>query len=183
MRKLSLCIPLDYVATRVDLVVMVCGCLLMLGLGLMMWNALVEVPAVPEKLVLRSAYVTHPLDWSKSSAYLYFNVERDEGDYKYRVVFFNNEARLLEIHKNKKLWVAVDANSDNQFVWAVYDGDLRLMMGRQQIQRWLRHKNGGSYLAIVLSCLAFSCCAFFMVRCHVWNRYYCRGVVDDSGGS
>lgn len=72
MKKLSLYIPLDYVATRVDLVLMVLSCLLMLGLGLMMWNARVEVPPEPKKLVLRSAYVTHPLDWSKSSAFFVF---------------------------------------------------------------------------------------------------------------
>ena len=40
MKKLSLYIPLDYVATRVDLVVMALSCLFMLGLGVMMWDAL-----------------------------------------------------------------------------------------------------------------------------------------------
>lgn len=183
MKKVSWYIPLDYVATRVDLVVMVIGCLLMFVFGLIMWNALVEVPPVPKKLVLRSAYVTHPLDWSKSSAYLYFNVERGEGDYKYRVVFLNNEARLLDVYKDKKLWVAVDASSDNRFVWAVYDDELRLMMSRQQIELWLRHKNGGSYLAIILSCLALGYYGFVMVRCGIWNKYCCGEVVNDPGGS
>lgn len=79
MKKLSLYIPLDYVATRVDLVVMALSCLFMLGLGVMMWDARVEVPPEPKKLVLRSAYVTHPLDRSKSSAFLYFTVGQDEG--------------------------------------------------------------------------------------------------------
>ena len=182
MKKLSLYIPLDYVATRVDLVLMVLSCLLMLGLGLMMWNARVEVPPEPKKLVLRSAYVTHPLDWSKSSAFLYFAVGQDEGSYKYKVEFSGEDAKLLDVHKHKRLWVAVDADGESEFVWAVYDEELRLMVSRKQIEWWVRYNNGGNYFAVVLSCLALSYCGFFIFRCGVWNRHYCRRMVDDNRG-
>ena len=74
MKKSSFYIPPGYVATRCELVFMfLCG-LVMFGVGLMMWAELIEIPPVPQKLVLRSAYVTHSLGGSKSSVYLYFNV-------------------------------------------------------------------------------------------------------------
>ena len=182
MKKQSMYIPLDYVATRVDLVMMVLSGLLILGLGLMMWNARVEVPLEPKKLVLRSAYVTHPLDWSRSSAFLYFTVGQDEGGYKYKVEFSTGDAKLLDVREHEKLWVAVDAKGENEFVWAVYDDELRLMVSRQQIEWWVRYNNGGNYLAVVLSCLALSYCGFFIFRCGIWNRYYCRRKVDDKRG-
>lgn len=178
MKKLSMYIPLDYVATRVDLVMMVLSCLLILGLGLMMWNARVEVPPEPKKLVLRSAYVTHPLDWSRSSVFLYFTVGQGEGGYKYNVEFSTEAAKLLDVHEHKKLWVAVDAKGEHEFVWAVYDDELRLMVSRKQVEWWVRYNNGGNYLAVVLSCLSLSYCSFFMLRCGVWNRYCCRRKVD-----
>ena len=69
MKKSPFYIPPGYVATPMDLVVMVFCCLLMFGLGSMMWGARVEVPPVPKEVVLCSAYVTQPLSRSKSSVY------------------------------------------------------------------------------------------------------------------
>ena len=66
MKKSSFYIPPGYVATRCELVFMFMGCLLMFWLGFRMWDALIEIPAVPEKLVLRSAYVTRLLNVSKA---------------------------------------------------------------------------------------------------------------------
>ena len=167
----SLYMPPGYVATRWDLVWMFLSCLLMFGLGFMMWSELVEVPPVPQKLVLRSAYATQSLSISKAKASLYFNVVRESGEYNYKVEFFHSDTGELNIYKFKALWVAVDLGSDNQFVWAVYDDEFRLLMSRQQIEEWARSKNVGSYFMVVYSCLAIMYLVFNMVRCGIWNRY------------
>ncbi len=180
MKKSPFYISPDYVATPMDLVVMVFGCLLMFGLGLMMWNELVEVPPVPKKMVLLSAYVTQPLTGSKSSAYLYFDVERVESDYKYSIEFPSREARLLGVRKHKKLWVAVDADTDNKFVWAVYDDEFRLMMSRQQIAQWAKGNNARGYIMMVYFCLAISYFVFYIIKYGIYNRSCQRkGFNDD----
>jgi len=179
MKKSPFYMPPGYVATRMDLVAMVFGCLLMFGIGFMMWNERVEVPPVPKKMVLRSAYVTQPLSGSKSSAYLYFNVERGESYYKYRIDFPSYEAELLDVRKHKKLWVAVDAGSDNEFVWAVYDDELLLMMSRQQITQWARVNNFRSYIMVAYSGLAIGYFVFFILRYGIFNRSCHRKVFND----
>ncbi|KMN14995.1 hypothetical protein TU86_06805 [Pseudomonas weihenstephanensis] len=179
MKKSPFYIPPGYVATRMDLVVMVFYCLLMFGLGLMMWEARVEVPPVPKEVVLRSAYVTQPLSRSKSSVYLYFNVERGEGDYKYSIEFPSYESNSLNVRKHGKLWVAVDANSDNEFVWAVYDDEFRLMMSRQQIAQWAKDNNFRSYLMIACFYLAVGYFVFYIIRYGVFNRYCQRKVFSE----
>ena len=179
MKRSSFYIPPGYVATRCELVFMFLGCLLMFWLGFRMWNALVELPPVPEKLVLRSAYVTRPLSLSKAKASLHFNVVRDNGEYSYKIEFFHAETGELNIHKFKKLWVAVDSDSDNQFVWAVYDDEFRLQMSRQQIEGWSKYSNGGGYLMIVYACLATGYFVFFMIRCGIHNRYCYKGLFNE----
>ena len=47
MNKSPFYMPPGYVATPMELVVVVFFCLLMFGVGVMMWNERVEVPAVP----------------------------------------------------------------------------------------------------------------------------------------
>ena len=174
VKKILLYMPPGYVATRCDWVVMVSCCLLMFGLGLLAWNERVKVPLPPQRLMLRSAYVTHSLGVSKSEAQLYFKVEREGGDYTYKIGLPHEEARLLSVHKFKKLWVAVDSGSNEQFVWAVYDEEFRLMMSRQQIEKWVRYRNGRSYLMVTVTCLAMGYYIFNIVRCGVWNKYWCE---------
>ena len=183
MKKSPFYIPPGYVATPMDLVVVVFFCLLMFGVGVMMWNERVEVPAVPKSMVLRSAYVTHALGRSKSSVYLYFNVARSEGDYKYSIEFPSYESKLLNVRKHGKLWVAVDANSDAEFVWAVYDDEFRLMMSRQQIAQWAKDNNFRSYLMIVCFYLAMGYFVFYIIRYGVFNRYCHRKVFNEDGES
>lgn len=48
MKKSSFYIPPGYVATRCELVFIFLGCLVMFGVGLMMWDALVDIPPVPK---------------------------------------------------------------------------------------------------------------------------------------
>ena len=179
MKKSPFYIPPGYVATPMELVVVVFFCLLMFGVGVMMWNERVEVPAVPKSMVLRSAYVTHAVGRSKLSVYLYFNVGRGESDYKYRIEFPSYEDGLLDVRKHKKLWVAVDADSDNTFVWAVYDEEFLLMMSRQQIARWARGNNIISYIMVAYSSLAVGYFVFYIIRCGVFNRYCQRKVCSE----
>ena len=179
MKRSSFYIPPGYVATRCELVFMfLCG-LVMFGVGLMMWAALIEIPPVPQKLVLRSAYVTGPLRISKAKASLHFNVVRDKGEYSYKIEFFHTETGELNIYKFKRLWVAVDSGSDNQFVWAVYDDEFRLMMSRQQIEWWSKYSNGGGYIMIIYSCLATGYFVFFMIRCGIYSRYCYKGLFNE----
>lgn len=180
MKKSSFYIPPGYVATRCELVFIFLGCLVMFGVGLMMWDTLVDIPPVPKKLVLRSAYVTHSLGGSKSSAYLYFNVEQGEGGYKYMIEFPSRESGLLDIYKHKKLWVAADSDGRSEFVWAVYDDEFRLMMSRQQIEQWVRVNNVRGYIMVACSCLTISYFIFLIVRSGVYNRYCNKKVVSEN---
>ena len=180
MKKLSFNIPPGYVATRCELVFMFLGCLVMFGVGLMMWGTLVDIPPAPQKLVLRSAYVTHSLGGSKSSVDLYFNVRRGEGEYKYRIEFPSRESRLFSIHKYKELWVATDSDGRSEFVWAVYDDEFRLMMSRQQIERWVKGNNVRGYIMVAYSCLAIGCFIFLIVRCGVYNRSCNKRVISEN---
>lgn len=175
MKKASLHRYHGYVASPGELLVMFFGCLLFLGLGFMMWNALVEVPPVPKKLVLRGAYATQSLSVSKAKASLYFNVLQDQGYYKYEIDFYHGDVGELNVYKFKKLWVAVDLEGVSQFFWAVYDDEFRLIMSRQQIENWARVGNVLHYSMISFACLAVGYLLFAMFRYGVWNRYYFEG--------
>jgi len=48
VKKSSFYIPPGYVATRCELVFIFLGCLVMFGVGLMMWDTLVDIPPVPK---------------------------------------------------------------------------------------------------------------------------------------
>ena len=173
VKKRSLCIPPPgYVAGMGELIFVFVGILVMVGLACMMWGSLVEIPAVPKKMVLRNAYVTHALGMSKSTARLSIKVMRDQGGYDCSFDLPNDEVRLLNVKKFKKLWVAIEAGSDNNFVWAIYDDEFKLMVSRQQILRGVTHNNGAVYLVVVWTCLFVGYWIFNMFRCGVWNRFY-----------
>ncbi|MFP3656840.1 hypothetical protein, partial [Burkholderia sp. SIMBA_052] len=67
-----------------------------------------DVPPLPKHLVLSSAHVTQPLNVSKGQADLYFEVDSDEGGYKYRLELMRRDTEFLHVFKGKKIWVAVD---------------------------------------------------------------------------
>ena len=179
VKKLSFYILPGHVATRCELVFMFMGCLLMFWLGFRMWDALIEIPAVPEKLVLRSAYVTRLLNVSKAKKSLHFNVACDRGEYSYKIEFSHADTGELNVHKFKGLWVAVDSGSDDQFVWAVYDDEFRLVMSRQQIEWWAKYSNGSNYFMIVYACLASGYFVFFIIRCGICNRGRYKKVLNE----
>ncbi|KMM83718.1 hypothetical protein, partial [Pseudomonas psychrophila] len=173
VRKRSIYIPpRGYVAGVGELIVLFACILVMAGLGSMMWASLVEIPSVPKGLVFRSAYVTHALGVSKSTSQMYIKVARQGGEYDHSFDIPNREARLLGIHKFKRLWVAIDADRDNQFVWAVYDERFQLMMSRRQIVGWAEQGNDVALLMVFCSCLIVVYGVFNMGVCGVWNRYY-----------
>lgn len=74
MERSPLYISPGYVAGPGELVVLFAGCLVMLGLMFLMLNDVIDVPPVPQELVLQRAHVTQPLDSSRSTAYLYIKV-------------------------------------------------------------------------------------------------------------
>ena len=179
VKKSSFYIPPGHVATRCELVFMFMGCLLMFWLGFRMWDALIQIPPVPEKLVLRSAYVTRLLSVSKATKSLHFNVVCDRGEYSYKIEFSHVDTGELAVHRFKRLWVAVDSGSDDQFVWAVYDEGFRLMMSRQQIEWWAEYSNGSNYLMILYACLASGYFFFFIIRCGIYNRCRYKKVLNE----
>jgi len=173
VRKRSIYIPpRGYVAGVGELIVLFACILVMAGLGSMMWDSLVDIPSVPKRLVLRNAYVTHSLGVSKSTSQMHIKVARQGGGYDHSFDIPNGEARLLGVHKFKKLWVAIDADSDNKFVWAVYDDRFQLMMSRQQIVDWAEQGNDVAFLMVFCSCLIVVYGIFNMGLCGVWNRFY-----------
>lgn len=172
VKKRSMYIPpRGYVAGVGELVGLVVGGLVMFWLAFFMLDEVVEVPPAPKALELRRAYITRPLVVSKSAAYIHVKVERGEKGYSYVIRMPSSDARQLNMHKGKKLWVGVDSSSDEQFVWSVYDDGLRLMLGRNQRVWQVKYNNGFHYFMFVVWFLIFGVCIFNVIKFGVWNGY------------
>ena len=161
-----------YVAGPGELVVLFAGCLVMLGLMFLMLNDVIDVPPVPQELVLQRAHVTQPLDSSRSTAYLYIKVGGGEDSYDYVIRMFNDDAQSLNVKKFQALWVGVDPHGDSRFVWSLYDDRLKLMLGEQSIVDKAVYDCYSNWFMAVVWFLGFCWCAFNMLRCGIWNRYY-----------
>lgn len=129
VKRSPLYIPPGYVAGPGELVVLFIGCLVMLGLMFFMLSNVIDVPPVPQELVLKRAHVTQSLDSSRSTAYLYINVGDGEYSYDYVIRVFNDDAQDFNVKKSQVLWVGVDPHSESRFVWSIYDDGLKLMLG------------------------------------------------------
>lgn len=175
MKKLSFYMPpAGYVSKPAELVVFFLLGVMLTGVVVFAWNGIVDVPPVPKRLVLISAQVTHPLYISRGQVDLYFDVSSDEGGYKYRLEMAHKNAACLNVLKGEDIWVALDADSNNPFVWGVYDDEFKLLVGRQQIEWGRRYINGGHYFMVICLGLVVIGCLYFLVR-EIWNGYLYRG--------
>lgn len=85
---------------------------------------------------------------------------------------FNDDAQSLNVKKFQALWVGVDPHSDSRFVWSLYDDRLKLMLGEQSIVDKAVYDCYSNWFMAVVWFLGFCWCAFNMLRCGIWNRYY-----------
>ena len=165
--------PAAYVSKPAERVVFFFIGLALAGVVIFTWNGIVDVPSAPKHLVLRSAQVTHPLSISKGQVYLYLRVGSEDGGYKHRLEMVHNNAMRLNVCKGDSIWVALDADSSNPFVWGIYDDELKLLVSRQQIEWGQRYINGGYYFIVFWFGLSAIGCLYFLVR-EVWNEYFFR---------
>lgn len=174
MKKFSFYMPpKGYVSKPAELVAFFLLCLALMGVVIFTWSRIVDIPPVPKRLALRSAQVTHPLVVSRGQVDLYFNVNSDEGVYKYRLEMMHRDAERMDVRKGGEIWVALDADSNNPFVWGVYDEEFKLLVGRQQIEWGRRYINRGYHVAVIGFGLSVMCCLYFLVR-EVWNGFFYR---------
>lgn len=174
MKKFSFYMPpAGYVSKPAELVIFFLFGLVLMGGVIFSWSGIVDIPPVPKRLVLRSAQVAQPLVMSRGKVDLYFNVSSDEGGYKHRMEVLSRDVEPLKVRKGESLWVALDADSNNPFVWAVYDEEFNLIVGQQQIVWGRRYVNGGYYFAFVGFGLSVMYCLYFLVR-EVWNGFFYR---------
>ncbi|WP_019410198.1 hypothetical protein [Pseudomonas psychrophila] len=175
MKKFSFYMPpAAYVSKPAELIVFFLMGLALAGVVVFTWNGIVDVPPVPKRLVLRSAQVTHPLYVSRGQVDLYLCVSSDGGCYKHRLEMVHKNVARLNLRKGENIWVSLDSDSSNSFVWGIYDDELKLLVGRQQIEWGQRYINGGNYFMAFWFGLCVIGCLYFLVR-EVWNRYFYRG--------
>lgn len=165
--------PAGYVSKPAERVVMFLLGVALIGVVVFAWSSIVDIPPAPKYLVLRSAQVTRPLYVSRAQVGLYFKVDSDEGGYPYRLEMVHENAADLKVRKGENIWVALDADSNNPFVWGVYDDKFKLLVGRQQIEWGRRYINSGHYFMAICLGLVAMWCLYFLVR-EVWNRYFYR---------
>ena len=178
MKKFSFYMPpVAYVSKPAELIVFFLMGLALAGVAIFTWNAIVDIPPVPKRLVLRSAQVTQPLYISRGQVDLYLRVSSDDGDYKHRLEMVHKNVMHSNVRKGDSIWVALDAESSNPFVWGIYDDGLKLLVSRQQIEWGQRYINGGYYFMAFWFGLCVIGCLYFLVR-EVWDIYLYRGVVS-----
>lgn len=67
MKKFSFYMPpVAYVSKPAELIVFFLMGLALAGVAIFTWNAIVDIPPVPKRLVLRSAQVTQPLYFQRA---------------------------------------------------------------------------------------------------------------------
>lgn len=92
----------------------------------------------------------------------------------------SRDVQYLNVYKSKKVWVAVDSESNSPFVWWVYDDELMLMATKQQIIWSARYGNGGKYLMAFLSGLSIAHFLYVLGVGGVWNKFFIRGGGDEN---
>lgn len=181
MRAKNLYIPHDYVAGAGEIFFCVIVFSFLVFASAYMLDDVKEIPPLPERLVMESAYIYRDVSQSKADAYLYLRVGLGDDAYKYTVVARSRDVLHLDLRRSQRLWVAVDPDRSKQFVWWVYDFDSNLVISHKEILDWIRHYNSGNYFVVILAAASSLYLLFIIVRNGVWNRVVAKRKAHESG--
>lgn len=181
MRNKMYDIPGDYVLSIFE---MVFSFIVLIGLSffsLYFLSKVVEVPPVPNKVVLESAFIYRDVSGgSKTTSNLYLRVGSGDVAYDHVIEASIRDIQYLDLKKSRKLWVAVEPDRSKRFVWGVYDDQLKLLISRNDIQGWLWHSNFVNY-SIVATWGAMSLFMLFMLfKYGVWNRFLAKRITREN---
>jgi len=181
MRAKNLYIPPGYVAGVGEVVFCVIVFFFLVFASAYMLGDVKEIPSLPERLVVESAYIYRDVSQSKSDSYLYLKVGLDDDAYNYTIVARSSDLRYLDLRKSKKLWVAVDSDRSKRFIWWVYDFDNKLIVSRKEILDWIRRYNSRNYFVVILGAVSSLYLLLIIVRNGVWNRVVAKRKAHESG--
>lgn len=129
-----------------------------------------EIPPLPKNLILESAYIYRSASQSRNETYLYLRVGLGDEAYNYTVVARSSDVQHLDLSKSRKLWVAIDLERRDRFVWWVYDFDANLIISRKDIVGWVKYGNSGSYLVAIWWSGSSLYVLLVIFRNGVWSR-------------
>ncbi|WP_448645813.1 hypothetical protein [Pseudomonas mohnii] len=166
----NLYIPPEYIAGVGEIVFLVFLFVGFVVASVPMYGKVREIPPLPERLVMESAYLYRDVFQSRATSSLYLRVGLDEDAYNYIIEASASDIQHLNLRKGKKLWVAVDSDRTKRFVWWVYDVDTNLLIGRKDILLWVRSNNIGCYFVLAGWSIILSYLLFVIARNGIWNR-------------
>ncbi|WP_146241925.1 hypothetical protein [Pseudomonas jessenii] len=171
MRNKIFPVPVGYVSSAFEITFCVIVLLLYLVFSLCIYSRLIEVPPVPDKLVMKDAFVYRGYSQaSKTTSFLYLRVGADDAAYKYIIEASNRDVMYTDFDKPRRLWVAVDTDESKKFVWGVYDEDYGLLISRQDILRWASSVNIDNYFVLSLLFISSLYFLYIIFLTGVWNR-------------
>ena len=164
-------VPVGYVSSAFEVAFCVIVLLLYLVFSFYIYSKLIEVPPVPDKLVMENAFLYRGLSQaSKTTSFLYLKVGSDDAAYKYIIEASNRDVVYADFDRSRKLWVAVDSDRSKKFVWGVYDDNYRLLISRQDILRWVGSVNIDNYFILFLMFISSMYFIYIILWAGVWNR-------------
>jgi len=173
-------IPSGYVAGVGEIIFCVIMFLFLVFASAYMVGDVKEIPPLPERLVMESAYIYRDVSQSKADSYLYLRVGLGDDAYNYTIVARSSDVLNLDLRKSRKLWVAVDSDRSKRFVWWVYDFDTKLIISREQILDWISYYNNGSYLMAIWGAVSSLYLLLIIVRNGIWNRVVAKRKAHES---
>jgi hypothetical protein len=162
--------PPGYVASLGEVVFCVVMFFCLVLASVYMLRQVRDVPPLPKNLVLESAYIYRGVSQSRNESYLYLTVGLGDDAYNYTIVARSSDIRYLDLNKSRKLWVAIDSERRDPFVWWVYDFDTSVIISRKDIVGWARYSNGGSYLVAIWWAVSSLYFVLIIFRNGVWSR-------------
>jgi hypothetical protein len=164
-------VPVGYVSSVFEIVFCAIVLLLYVVFSIYIYSKLIDVPPVPDKLVMKEAFVYRGLSQaSKTTSFLYLRVGAGDAAYKYIIEASSRDIVYANFDKSQKLWVAVDSDRSKKFVWGVYDDNYGLLISRQDILRWIHSVNVDNYFILSLMFISSLYFLYIIFWTGVWNR-------------
>lgn len=181
MRDSAMAIPDGYVLTVFEIIILIIIFLCVVGGSLYHFYRLVEIPLTPRKVVLESAFVNREVSGgSKTTSNLYLTVGSDNEAYDYVIEASTRDIEHLSFNKSRKLWVAVEPDRGKRFVWGVYDNELALLIGRQDILQWAKYRNSKNYFIIFTWGFGSLYLLFVLINNGIWNRILAKRIAHEN---
>ncbi|VVO25656.1 hypothetical protein [Pseudomonas fluorescens] len=173
-------IPKGYVPSVFEIIFLIIILMYFSVVSLCHFEEVVEIPSVPKKLVLESAFIYRDISRvSKTTSNLYLRVGPGDEAYDHVIEASTREVQHLGFSKSRKLWVAVEPDRSKRFVWGVYDNDLRLLISRQDILQWAQYSNSANYFVIVTWGFLSLYLLFVLLKHGVWNGFLAKRIARE----